>query len=102
MGAFRYCIHCDSPLPKPDPLEDLLESQICRFCKKSQPNLFSREEWIIEAFEEIKELKNQIRKSNNNGFAKLSKRIKRLSIQNRKLKARIDELETQLERNFII
>lgn len=81
MGAFRYCVHCkhDSvPLPKPSALEDLIESQLCPVCEKSQPNIFSKEEWIIMAFDEISELKKLTTKQR--------KQIKSLQAQIEKLK----------------
>jgi len=81
MGAFRYCVHCkhDSvPLPKPDALEDLIKGQLCPVCEKTQPSIYSKEEWIIMAFDEIKELKEIIQKQH--------RKVKSLQNQIKKLK----------------
>ena len=102
MGAFRYCVHCDAPLGKPDALEDLIESQLCGSCSKPQPPISSLEEWVVEAFDEIKALKRELTKIRNRGFTKLDKRIQRLVKQNRSLKKEITELKIKLEKEYVI
>ena len=59
MGAFRYC-RCEHPLPKPTPREDLIEDQICPGCGEHQRSVQSRDEWIVELWEEIQEMNKSI------------------------------------------
>ncbi len=95
MGSFRYCIHCDAPLRKPDALEDLIESQLCSSCCKPQPTLFSSEEWIIEAFDEIKELEKKFSKAFTRLATKSGARVRRLEKKIKALEKRIIELENK-------
>ena len=41
---------------------DLIEGQGCPSCDTCQPNIFTKEEWIIQTFDEIEELKKRISK----------------------------------------
>ena len=97
MGAFRYCRKCESPLGKPSPLEDLIEGQGCPNCDTCQPNIYTKEEWIIEAFDEIEKLKEELAKIRNSGFAKLDNKIKRLVRKNNKLENEVTTLKNRLD-----
>ena len=108
MGAFRYCINrkCNDgdcrALSRPTPQEDLIEGQKCPDCDTEQPRIYSTEEWIVEAFDEIEALKKELTKVRNRGFTKLDKRIQRLVKQNRSLKKEITELKIKLEKEYVI
>lgn len=63
---YRYCVNskCNNgdpcPLGEPTVLEDLFAEQKCPVCKTSQPQLKSPEEYLVQAFDEIKELRRTL------------------------------------------
>ena len=102
MGAFRYCRKCDAPLSRPTVQEDLIDGQTCSSCGQQQPNVYDINEWVIEAFDEIENLKKIIGKMRTRGFTKLDKRIQRLSKQNKALREKVNRLEIELKNNLVI
>jgi len=61
MSAFRYCEECDTGMDKPTPLQDLIEGQACPACGHLHFNFFSRDEWIVDLFDELAELRSDVK-----------------------------------------
>lgn len=59
MGAFRYC-GCGAGLDKPTPRDDLTFGQVCGQCGRNQPQYMTVEEWVIDLFDELTDLKSKL------------------------------------------
>ena len=65
MGSYRYCRNddCGSGLREPTAREELYEGgQVCPYCGVTQHTIKTIEEFVVELFEEIEELKKEILK----------------------------------------
>jgi len=63
--AYRHCVNskCDgNGLDKPDVEDDLITGSSCPHCGTEQPRALSLEEWVVEAFDRIKELEEEVQK----------------------------------------
>jgi len=62
MGAYKYCTECDAPLQPASPRDDLIDGQTCPNCGKTQHQEKSLNEWVVDLYEELEELKNDLRR----------------------------------------
>ncbi|MCK5610394.1 hypothetical protein KAR91_51450 [Candidatus Pacearchaeota archaeon] len=67
MGAFKYCPKCEYPLDKPTPREDLIDGQEYPSCDNVEKGCMTPEEWIVDLFDELEELREPCTYCNDTG-----------------------------------
>lgn len=63
MGAWRYCEHCGSGLPRPELMEAFRGEQECHSCGKMDNNASQDFEWLLqETIEEFTQMKKDLQR----------------------------------------